>query len=127
MTQAEGELEQLSHAWDAAMVTNDADAIGEFMADDWLIVGSDGRVSDKASFLAHVRSGALTHDTMTSEDLTVRLYGDTAVVLSRGVSGGLYNGRAFREYERASSVFVKRGGRWRCVLTHLSKLELPAS
>ena len=120
------ELIHLSHAWDRAMVTNDPDAIGEFMAEDWVIIGADGLEIDKASFLALVRSGALTHDTMTSEDLSVRTYGDTAVVFSRGVSGGRFHDHPFREYERASSVFVKRGGRWRCVLTHLSKLEMPA-
>jgi len=107
------------------MIGNDPDAIGAFMADDWVLIGSDGRASDKASFLDLVRSGALTHDVMTSEDVTVRLYGDAAVVMSRGVSGGLYRGRAFRELERVSSVFVRQGGHWRCVLTHLSKLEAP--
>jgi uncharacterized protein (TIGR02246 family) len=117
------ELIALSHAWDRAMITNDADAIGEFMADDWTIIGSDGRVSGKLTFLSHVRSGALTHDTMTSDAIDVRIYGETAVVISRGISAGLFNGHAFREYERVSSVFVSRDRRWRCVLTHLSKLD----
>lgn len=113
-------------AWDRAMIANDPDAIGEFMTEDWLIVGPDGNVTGKGAFLAQVRSGDLTHDTMTSEDPSVRLYGDCGVVLSHGISGGRYQGRAFREHERASSVFVRRDGRWRCVLTHLSKLEASA-
>lgn len=121
----EDELVRVAHAWDQAMIENDPDAIGAFMADDWVLIGSDGRASDKASFLDLVRSGALTHDVMTSEDVTVRLYGDAAVVMSRGVSGGLYRGHAFRELERVSSVFVRQGGHWRCVLTHVSKLEAP--
>jgi len=104
------------------MVENDADAIGRYMAEDWTITGSDGNISDKASFLELVRSGLLTHDVMTSEDLKVRVYGDAAVVTARGVSGGQYQGRAFREVERSSNVFVKQHGEWRCVLTHLSRL-----
>ena len=119
---AEDDLIQVAHDWDRAMVGNDADAIGRYMADDWTIVGSDGRVGDKAGFLALVRSGALTHDVMTSEDLRVRVYGDTAVVLARGVSGGKYQGQAFREVERSSCVFVRQQGQWRCVLTHLSRI-----
>ncbi|MGH9779926.1 MAG: nuclear transport factor 2 family protein, partial [Candidatus Acidiferrales bacterium] len=43
------ELIDLSHAWDRAMVENDAEAIGRYMADDWVIIGSDGRVGDKAT------------------------------------------------------------------------------
>jgi ketosteroid isomerase-like protein len=104
------------------MVGNDADEIGHFMADDWIIIGPDGKVGAKATFLGLVRSGALTHDEMTSEDLEVRVYGETAVVTARGVSGGKYQGQPFREFERSSCVFVSQEGQWRCVLTHLSRL-----
>jgi ketosteroid isomerase-like protein len=116
------ELVAVTHEWDRAMVENDAEAIGRYMADDWVIVGSDGRVSDRATFLALVGSGALSHDVMESHDLDIRLHGDTAVVLARGTSGGKYQGHPFREIERVSCVFVRTDGRWRCVLTHLSRL-----
>jgi ketosteroid isomerase-like protein len=116
------ELIELGNQWDRAMVENDPVAIGEFMADDWIIIGSDGSVGDKASFLALVRSGILTHDVMESHDVRVRVYGDTAVTTARGISGGSYQGRPFREVERTSCVFVRQEGRWRCVLTHLSRL-----
>jgi len=116
------ELLDVANAWDQAMVTNDADAIGQFMSGDWIIVGSDGSRSDKAAFLNLIRSGALMHTEMTSLDFQVRVYGDTAVLLSRGVSAGEYQGHPFRELELASNVFVKQEGHWKCVLTHLSKL-----
>lgn len=118
----EAELIDLASEWDRAMVENDAEAIGRYMADDWTIIGPDGRVSDKATFLELVQSGALTHDVMESEDFSVRVYGDSAVVISRGVSGGKYQGQPFREVERSSCVFVRHEGRWQCVLTHLSRL-----
>ena len=58
-------------AWDEAMVANDAEAIGRFMTDDWIIVGPDGSIDGRERFLSLVASGELTHDTMTSEDLVV--------------------------------------------------------
>lgn len=118
----EAELIRVAHDWDRAMVQNDADAIGRYMADDWTIIGADGSMSDKATFLGLVKSGALSHDTMESDDVRVRLYGDTAIVMARGVSGGKFEGEAFRELEQSTSVFVRQGGHWRCVLTHLSRL-----
>jgi len=118
----ERELIQVAHEWDRAMIANDAEQIGRFMAEDWTIIGPDGRVGDKNTFLDLVRSGALTHDVMTSEDINVRGYGDTAVVVARGVSGGMFQGEPFREVERATSVFVRQEGRWRCVHTHLSRI-----
>ena len=118
----EEQLLAVAHAWDRAMIGNDPESIGRFMADDWIIVGPDGSVGDKAGFLTLVASGALTHDVMTSEDIRVRVYGDAAVVTARGVSGGRYQSQPFREVERSSSVFVRQQGEWRCVLTHLSRL-----
>lgn len=117
------ELVALAHEWDRSMVENDADAIGRYMADDWTIIGSDGSLGDKATFLGLVSSGVLRHDVMKSDDVRVRVYGETAVVTSRGVSGGTYQGQPFREVERVSCVFVREEGRWRCVLTHLSRLS----
>jgi ketosteroid isomerase-like protein len=122
---ARQELIALTHEWDRAMIGNDAEQIGRYMSDDWTIVGSDGSVGDKATFLGLVKSGTLTHDVMQSADVNVRVYGDTAVVLARGASGGKYQGQAFREVERVSCVFVRQEGRWRCVLTHLSRIAAP--
>jgi ketosteroid isomerase-like protein len=116
------ELSAVAHAWDRAMVSNDADAIGEFMADDWTIVGPDGRIGTKDDFLALIRDGTLSHDEMTSGDFSIRLYGETAVLLSRGYSGGQYHGHRFREHELSTNVFVKQDGHWQCVMTHLSTL-----
>jgi ketosteroid isomerase-like protein len=122
---AEEEVIAVANEWDRAMVGNNADAIGRYMADDWTIIGSDGRVGDKATFLGLVQSGVLSHDVMESTDMIVRVYGDTAVVTARGVSGGKYQGHPFREVERTSCVFVRQDGQWRCVLTHLSRIAPP--
>ena len=119
---AKEELMQLSQEWDRAMIGNDAEEIGRFMADGWVIVGSDGKVISKAAFLALVKSGMLSHNVMTTEEMDVRVYGDSAVTIARGVSGGAWQGQAFREVERVSCVFVRQEEQWRCVLTHLSRL-----
>jgi ketosteroid isomerase-like protein len=123
----EAELIDVVRQWDLVMLANDAEAIGRYMAEDWIIIGADGTESDKPTFLALVKSGALTHDVMESEDLRIRIYGDTAVLSARGVSAGTYLGQRFREVELASCVFVRQQGEWRCVLTHLSPLPDPVA
>jgi hypothetical protein len=85
-SKVEEELIGVAHEWDRSMVENDAEAVGRSMADDWTIIGPDGNVGDKATFLALVRSGALSHDVMESHDIKVRVYGDTAVVTARAFS-----------------------------------------
>ena len=123
---SETEIVATVHAWDEAMISNDPAAIGKFMAEDWTIVGSDGSVNGREQLLSLIATGDLTHDVMSSEDLIVRLYGDSAVVIAKGVSGGTFKGQPFREIERSSNVFVRRDGGWLCVLTHLSRLADPS-
>lgn len=122
MSNGEDELLTVVRDWDAAMVQNDADAIGRFMTEDWNIVGSDGRTIDKQTFLRLIREGILSHNEMRSDDLSIRIYGNAAVVTGLGVSAGIFQGRPFREVERQSNMFVRQGSQWRCVLTHLSRV-----
>ena len=127
MRDVEAEVVGVARAWDRAMVGNDAEEIGRFMADDWVMVGSDGNVMTRAMLLDLVRSGDLSHDVMESKDLEVRVYGDTAVATATGISGGTFRGGSFLEHERWSCVFVRQGGQWRCVHTHLSSLAPPTA
>src|SRR5262245_49325640 len=122
MRDAQAEVISVAHEWDRAMVENDPEKIGQYMADDWTIIGSDGRVGGKEKFLELVKSGELSHDVMESHDMDVRVYGDTALVIARGISGGKYRGQPFYLVERTSCVFVRQEGTWRCVSTHLSQI-----
>lgn len=107
-------------AWDQAMVTNDVDKIRSFLRHDWTIVGPEGNVDRQDKLLGLIASGDLTHDVMESEELDVRVIGEVAIVIGRGISGGAYRGEKFRLVERGTNVFVREGGRWSCVATHLS-------
>lgn len=113
------ELLDFSTRWDEAMVSNDADEIAKFMSDDWKIIGPDG-ITSKSSFLQFISSGILTHSRMDSDEADISIYGDTGILVSRGTSAGTYNGNNFSLYEWSTSVFIKAGGKWLCVLTMLT-------
>jgi ketosteroid isomerase-like protein len=119
MEKEKQELLDFSKRWDEAMVSNDAGEIGQFMAEDWKIVGSDG-ITSKSSFLQFIRSGLLTHNRMDSDETNITIYGNTGIVVSRGTSAGTYNGDDFSLYEWSTSVFIKTEGKWRCVITMLT-------
>jgi len=113
------ELEAVEAAWGRAIVDNDADAIGRFTTDDWQIVGEDG-ITSRETFLALVRSGDLTHETMSKITGSVRDLGDVAVLTGRGANTGHYRGQAFSSDEWITDVFVKGADGWRCAHTHLT-------
>jgi ketosteroid isomerase-like protein len=116
------ELEALSAAWERAIVANDAEAIGRFMAADWVIVSETG-ITKKGDFLAVVASGDLTHETFQNEIVSVRQYGGTALLTSRVKNRGAYKGLAFSADEWTTDVFVKTGGEWRCVYSHITTVK----
>ncbi|MFI7325260.1 nuclear transport factor 2 family protein [Streptomyces rubiginosohelvolus] len=112
--------------WAAAIVANDADRIGSFMADEWVIVSESG-IADREEFFGYVRSGALTHSAMEAvAPPRVRVHGDTAVVTARITNTAHYGGQRFDADEWATEAFVRRDGHWRCVLSHITPAAPPA-
>lgn len=117
---SEAELRAVAQDWAAAIVSDDAERIAAFMADDWVIVSQSG-VTPRDEFLALVASGDLTHSAMDLVgEARVRCYGDTAVFTGRVTNTAHYRGDRFNADEWTTDVFVRRGGRWLCVLSHIT-------
>ncbi|QGV78332.1 nuclear transport factor 2 family protein [Streptomyces ficellus] len=123
MPDADDPRDQLADAvagWAAAIVSNDAERIGAYMADDWVIV-SDTGVSTRDHFLTLVASGDLTHSAMEPVgEPRVRVHGDTALFTARVVNTAHYRGERFDADEWTTDVFMRHDGRWRCVLSHIT-------
>ena len=115
------ELLKLEEAFAEAIIKNDLEGIGRLVTDDWIIIDPNGEIVDRERFFEVIKSGALTHDMMESEDFRIRVYGDSAVVIGVTRTKGKFMGQEFSTQERGTDVFVKRDGRWQCVLTHLTR------
>jgi ketosteroid isomerase-like protein len=113
---------QFERDFAGAIVKNDAEAIGRFLSDDWIIVDPDGGIIDRARFLDVIRSGALTHTAMDSDDVRVRVYGESAVITALMSTVGAYQGHEFTSRERATDFLVRQNCEWRCVATHLTRI-----
>jgi len=118
---SEEELLRVEKEFAEAIVKNDLEGIERLVADDWIIIGPDGEIVERARFFEVIKSGAMTHDTMESEDFRIRVYADSAVVTGITRTKGKFMGQEFSTEERATDVFVKCDGRWQCVLTHLTR------
>ncbi|MEV3988859.1 nuclear transport factor 2 family protein [Streptomyces sp. NPDC049837] len=114
------ELADVVAEWAAAIVANDAARIGAYMADDWVIVSESG-VATRQHFLSLVESGELTHSAMELVgEPRVRIDGDTALFTGRITNTAHYRGERFDADEWTTDVFLRRDGRWRCVLSHVT-------
>ncbi|MDM7923706.1 MAG: nuclear transport factor 2 family protein [Pyrinomonadaceae bacterium] len=122
-SKAEREVLAANLAFDSAIVARDADAYAKILADDFIFTGADGTVSDKKGEIDRVRSGRLTFESGKSDDIRVKLYGNTAVVTGRFTAKGKDNGKDFTFVERYTAVFVKRDGRWQMVAEQATEIR----
>src|SRR5580700_522415 len=79
----------------SALLANDVDAIGRLLTDDWVVISADGRVADRAGFLAVIKSGDFTRKTLSLSDPRVRIYGNVAVVTTQVKTSGAFMGKSF--------------------------------
>ncbi|HWJ51972.1 MAG TPA: nuclear transport factor 2 family protein [Propionibacteriaceae bacterium] len=107
--------------WNQSVVANDPDAIAAFAEPDWVFVGENG-IFPGQQFLEAVATGQVSHDFMASEVHDVRVYGDVAIVIARVRNRGEFEGNPFALDEWSTDVFVRRGDRWRCAVTHLTSV-----
>ena len=121
-SEAEEELLKIEEEFAEAIVKNDIEGIGRLVANDWIIIDPNGEIVDRTRFFEVIKSGALIHEMMESDDFRVRIYGDTAVVTAVTRTKGKFMGQEFSTQERATDVFMKRDGQWQCVLTHLTRV-----
>jgi uncharacterized protein (TIGR02246 family) len=116
---AQAEIVAIAADWARAIVSNDAERIAGFMADDWVIVSESG-ITSKAQFMSLITSGELTHSAMDLVgEARVRIYGETAIFTARQTNTAHYAGRRFDADEWTTDVFVRRDGRWLCVLSQI--------
>jgi ketosteroid isomerase-like protein len=119
------DLVALEEAWARAIVANDADLVGSFMTEDWVMVSASGTTS-REEFLSAVRSGDLVHSAF---DIVagprVRTYADTAVVIMRATNTASFQGRRVDADEWTTDVFVRRADRWLCAASHITEAAAP--
>src|SRR4051812_2606995 len=88
----EQDFEELEEAFNAAMVSNDPARISACISEDWALVTPEAGPISRERILGVIESGALTHDMMRKEITRVKVYGDIALVTSRGRNSGTFQG-----------------------------------
>ncbi len=104
-------VRQLNDDWVKAMMRGDVATLDRVMADDFFFTYPlEG--DDKAQFIADVTSGDLKIEHITREQLSVRVFGSTAVLTARDSATWLYHGREISGQYKIISIFIERAGRW---------------
>jgi uncharacterized protein (TIGR02246 family) len=103
-----------------AQIHADAVALDRIYADDFIGVGPSGTVRTKPQVIADFTSGDLKFQSITTDEVKVRVYDNTAVETGLSTMLGQDKGKAVPRETRFTRVWIKQEGRWRLVANHYS-------
>ena len=119
-TSVEETIRKLDHERIQAQIHADATALDRIYAADFIGVGPSGTVRTKPQVILDFTSGDLKFQSITTDDVQVRVYGNTAVETGRSTMDGQDKGKAVPHDTRFTRVWIKQQGRWRLVANHYS-------
>jgi ketosteroid isomerase-like protein len=103
-----------------AQIHADRTALDRIYADDFIGVGPSGTVRTKTQVISDFTSGDLKFQSITTDEVQVRVYENTAVETGLSTMVGQDKGKAVPRDTRFTRVWVKQQGRWRLVANHYS-------
>lgn len=128
LSSAEDEVRRLEREWLDAYEQNDPVAMERIVADDFSITFPNGAMQTKPQLMAMVKSprrAGQPRMKFYTDGVQSRAYGDTVILTGRVTSEYERDGKTVKEHSRYTDTYVRRGGRWQVVASHLSNVEEP--
>ena len=105
-----------------ALMRADTTALSRLVGDEFVEVSRLGLLRTKADNLRDIASGALKLATVKYDSVSVRVYGDVAVLRAIADNTGTFRGVPFSGKIWYTRVFVRRDGRWQAVAMQQTSL-----
>jgi hypothetical protein len=113
-SQVEHDLRRMNSEWVAALLHRDTATLERIMARDCIFTYAlEGDGTEQ--FIADIGSGDLLVESMTRDNVEVRVFGRTAVLTCSDTTKWLYKGHVIEGYYRTNHVYAERDGRWQVV------------
>lgn len=110
----EQKLRRLNDEWVKALVRGDAETLNRIMSDDFFFAyPMEG--DDRGRFVADVVSGAIKVEHLNRENVSVRIWGNTAVLTAKDSARWFYNGRDFSGQYKIIHIYSQRDDQWQLV------------
>ena len=114
---------ELNRQWMQAYVKGDLDFLWKHMSEDYVGTFPDGTVLDKKGEIEAVKSGAVKIAEMTPKEMTVRIYGNAAVITGQSHIEAVVGGQAMSADFRFTDVWIAQEGSWRAVASQVTRIE----
>ena len=122
--QVEQRVRQLNDEWVKALVRGDGETLNRIMADDFILTYPlEG--DDKADFIGGVTSGDLKIEHLSREQVSVRVFGHTAILMARDAATWLYHGREISGHYKVIMIYTLRDGYWQLCAMQACPIQTP--
>ena len=101
----------------------DTAALSRMVADEFMEISRLGQLRTKADNIRDIASGDLRLLSVKYDSLTVRIYGDVAVLRGIADNAGTFRGYPFTGKIRYMRIFLRRDGRWQAVAMQQTALQ----
>jgi ketosteroid isomerase-like protein len=119
---AEKQVAKVAKQHREAEVKGDTQALNALLADDWVAINPEGSVQSKAECVKDHKAGVVDFEAIDPQEVKVRVYGDAAVVSGRYHVKLTLSGHKIDDRVRGTEVYVRQGGKWRCVSTQVTSI-----
>jgi ketosteroid isomerase-like protein len=113
----------LNTKWMHAYTTGDTAFLERHMSEDYVGTFPDGSVHDKEGEIEAVKSGTVKIAEMTPKEMTVRMYGNAAVITGRSHIEAVVAGQAMSADFRFTDVWIAQKDGWRAVASQVTRIE----
>lgn len=112
-----GRVLALEKVWNHALEEKDTNALNMLLANTMVSVDIDGSVQNKSEFLAGIKAPDYQPSQAVTEQSSIQVYGNSAVVVGIFRVKGTDKGKPYSHRERFVDTWVKTNGAWQCVAT----------
>ena len=113
----------LEAKWNKAISDRDAAIAAEIISEDFRYIAPTGQVFDRNAVLKATGDPDYKIEPFKTEEVEVRVHGDTAVVTGRFTQVGSYKGEPSTVRMRYTDVYVRQGESWRAISAHSSLIR----
>ena len=122
-SQVPADLAAAVKAYDKAQVDGNRAELERWLADDYLLVNSSGKLESKAQLIGDYTAPGFTLEPFVIEQPVEKAWQDGAVMGGIATLRGTDGGKRYEVRLRFADIWAKRNGRWRVIYTQVNKAE----
>lgn len=112
----------LEQQWAEAQRDGKPEIVAPMLADDFITIGTDGKLTGKRELLAHLDRGDWEQNEIS--DVKVIVHGETAIATGLWTGKGMMGTRRIDLHERWTDTWVRTAaGHWQCLASQQTEIK----